>query len=262
MLFLPYLMDSQVLVVLQVCHPLSMFRWGIERVMLGAGDYGKLLPGMSVCVCVCVAGEHDRRGWDTRREEKHSRRSKRNAKRSNKANTEITFPCGGGMGKVLTVTDMFTISILFWHIRILTMQPQHTVPDMFVWLLSNNKRIAYARVRTRDLLYSNNQEARGMLCGKIVTLYLKVRTHSIQLLYSALWLVEKKKLCVYMCDCMCAASRKTACSIINSSQAGCVSVVWNLLRLQPYAGWPACRIQTRNRASWCQQPSFIPALHR
>ncbi|XP_041856982.1 fer-1-like protein 6 isoform X2 [Melanotaenia boesemani] len=52
-------------------------------------------------------------------------------------------------------------------------EPQHTVPDMFVWLLSNNKRVAYARVRTRDLLFSSNQEARGSLCGKITTLFLK-----------------------------------------------------------------------------------------
>ncbi|XP_023192514.1 fer-1-like protein 6 isoform X1 [Xiphophorus maculatus] len=58
-------------------------------------------------------------------------------------------------------------------LRFLVEEPQHTVPDMFVWLLSNNKRVAYARLRTRDLLYSSNQEARGLLCGKIVTLYLK-----------------------------------------------------------------------------------------
>lgn len=45
---------------------------------------------------------------------------------------------------------------------------------MFVWLLSNNKRVAYARVGTRDLLYSSKQEARGTLCGKMVTLFLKV----------------------------------------------------------------------------------------
>lgn len=54
------------------------------------------------------------------------------------------------------------------------LQPQHTVPDLFVWLLSNNKRVAYARVRTRDLLFSSNREARGILCGKILTLFLKV----------------------------------------------------------------------------------------
>ncbi|KAJ4921160.1 hypothetical protein JOQ06_022268 [Pogonophryne albipinna] len=51
--------------------------------------------------------------------------------------------------------------------------PQHTVPDMFVWLLSNNKRVAYARVRARDLLFSSSQEARGTHCGKIITLFLK-----------------------------------------------------------------------------------------
>ncbi|XP_014864338.1 PREDICTED: fer-1-like protein 6 isoform X2 [Poecilia mexicana] len=58
-------------------------------------------------------------------------------------------------------------------LRFLVEEPQHTVPDMFVWLLSNNKRVAYARLRTRDLLYSSNREARGILCGKIVTLFLK-----------------------------------------------------------------------------------------
>uniref|UniRef100_A0A8C2XFC0 Fer-1 like family member 6 n=1 Tax=Cyclopterus lumpus TaxID=8103 RepID=A0A8C2XFC0_CYCLU len=51
--------------------------------------------------------------------------------------------------------------------------PQHTVPDVFVWLLSNNKRVAYARLRARDLLYSGRQEARGIHCGKIITLFLK-----------------------------------------------------------------------------------------
>ncbi|XP_078796311.1 fer-1-like protein 6 isoform X2 [Oryzias latipes] len=58
-------------------------------------------------------------------------------------------------------------------LRFLVEEPQHTVPDLFVWLLSNNKRVAYARVRTRDLLFSSNREARGILCGKILTLFLK-----------------------------------------------------------------------------------------
>ncbi|KAM9346796.1 fer-1-like protein 6 [Symphorus nematophorus] len=58
-------------------------------------------------------------------------------------------------------------------LRFLVEEPQHTVPDIFVWLLSNNKRVAYARVRARDLLFSSSQEARGTLCGKIITLFLK-----------------------------------------------------------------------------------------
>ncbi|KAM9850875.1 fer-1-like protein 6 isoform 2-T2 [Aulostomus maculatus] len=58
-------------------------------------------------------------------------------------------------------------------LRFLVEEPQHTVPDIFVWLLSNSKRVAYARVKARDLLFSSSQEARGIHCGKIITLFLK-----------------------------------------------------------------------------------------
>uniref|UniRef100_A0A6Q2XG26 C2 domain-containing protein n=1 Tax=Esox lucius TaxID=8010 RepID=A0A6Q2XG26_ESOLU len=53
--------------------------------------------------------------------------------------------------------------------------PQHTIPDVFIWMLSNNKRVAYARISARDLLYSANPEERGRDCGKIQTLFLKVQ---------------------------------------------------------------------------------------
>ncbi|KAI3356016.1 hypothetical protein L3Q82_017285 [Scortum barcoo] len=62
---------------------------------------------------------------------------------------------------------------LIHKLRFLVEEPQHTVPDIFVWLLSNNKRVACARVRARDLLFSSSQEARGVHCGKIITLFLK-----------------------------------------------------------------------------------------
>nr|XP_046260385.1 fer-1-like protein 6 isoform X2 [Scatophagus argus] len=58
-------------------------------------------------------------------------------------------------------------------LHFLVEEPQHTVPDIFVWLLSNNKRVAYARVRARDVLFSSSREARGTHCGKILTLFLK-----------------------------------------------------------------------------------------
>ncbi|KAM8858333.1 fer-1-like protein 6 [Synchiropus picturatus] len=58
-------------------------------------------------------------------------------------------------------------------LRFLVEEPQHTIPDVFVWLLSNNKRIAHARIRARDLLYCENEEARGVHCGKVMTLFLR-----------------------------------------------------------------------------------------
>ncbi|XP_021108036.1 fer-1-like protein 6 isoform X1 [Heterocephalus glaber] len=59
-------------------------------------------------------------------------------------------------------------------IRFLVDEPQHTIPDVFIWMLSNNKRVAYARVAAKDLLYSPVREQKGKHCGKIKTHFLKL----------------------------------------------------------------------------------------
>nr|XP_013005415.1 fer-1-like protein 6 isoform X2 [Cavia porcellus] len=60
------------------------------------------------------------------------------------------------------------------NIRFLVDEPQHTIPDVFIWMLSSNKRVAYARVAARDLLYSPSREQMGKHCGKIKTHFLKL----------------------------------------------------------------------------------------
>uniref|UniRef100_A0AAY5KMF9 C2 domain-containing protein n=1 Tax=Esox lucius TaxID=8010 RepID=A0AAY5KMF9_ESOLU len=47
--------------------------------------------------------------------------------------------------------------------------------DCFSLIHYNNKRVAYARISARDLLYSANPEERGRDCGKIQTLFLKAQ---------------------------------------------------------------------------------------
>ncbi|XP_003408227.2 fer-1-like protein 6 [Loxodonta africana] len=59
-------------------------------------------------------------------------------------------------------------------IRFLVDEPQHTIPDVFIWMLSNNKRVAYTRITSRDLLYSPVREQMGKHCGKIKTHFLKL----------------------------------------------------------------------------------------
>nr|XP_033790769.1 fer-1-like protein 6 isoform X2 [Geotrypetes seraphini] len=59
-------------------------------------------------------------------------------------------------------------------ITFLVDEPQHTVPDVFIWLLSNNKRVAYARVPAKDILFSPLLEEKGKHCGKIQTLFFKL----------------------------------------------------------------------------------------
>ncbi|MCJ8732714.1 hypothetical protein PDJAM_G00214460 [Pangasius djambal] len=76
--------------------------------------------------------------------------------------------------KALTVKEMLREAETLSHrIRFLVEEPQHTLPDVFVWLLSNNKRVAYARIPARHLLYSDKLVERGRDCGKIKTLFLK-----------------------------------------------------------------------------------------
>lgn len=55
-----------------------------------------------------------------------------------------------------------------------SVQPQHSIPDVFIWMMSNNKRIAYARVPSKDILYSIVDEEMGKDCGKVKAVFLKV----------------------------------------------------------------------------------------
>ncbi|KAK2501375.1 hypothetical protein MC885_007462 [Smutsia gigantea] len=59
-------------------------------------------------------------------------------------------------------------------IRFLVDEPQHTIPDVFIWMLSNSKRVAYARIASKDLFYSPIRETMGKHCGKIDTHFLKL----------------------------------------------------------------------------------------
>uniref|UniRef100_A0A672HCD7 Otoferlin n=1 Tax=Salarias fasciatus TaxID=181472 RepID=A0A672HCD7_SALFA len=52
--------------------------------------------------------------------------------------------------------------------------PQHSVPDVFIWMISNGKRIAYARVPSKDILFSGTDEERGKDCGKVKTIFLRI----------------------------------------------------------------------------------------
>uniref|UniRef100_A0A8C4XN19 C2 domain-containing protein n=1 Tax=Falco tinnunculus TaxID=100819 RepID=A0A8C4XN19_FALTI len=48
-------------------------------------------------------------------------------------------------------------------------KPQCTLPDVLVWMLSNNRRVAYARIPAQNILYSVVEEEKGKDCAKIQT---------------------------------------------------------------------------------------------
>ena len=54
------------------------------------------------------------------------------------------------------------------------LQPQSGLPDVFVWMISGGKRVAYTRIRVEDILYSKVDSERGQNCGRIQTIFLRV----------------------------------------------------------------------------------------
>lgn len=64
--------------------------------------------------------------------------------------------------------------ILLNRLRQTAIEPQHALPDIFIWMVSNNKRVAYQRIPAKDIIYSMVDEERGTQCGRIQALLLKV----------------------------------------------------------------------------------------
>ena len=48
------------------------------------------------------------------------------------------------------------------------------MPDVVIWMMSGDKRIAYHRIPAYDVLYSPHFEARGKHCGETMDLFMKV----------------------------------------------------------------------------------------
>ncbi|NWS41488.1 FR1L4 protein, partial [Probosciger aterrimus] len=59
-------------------------------------------------------------------------------------------------------------------LRFMAIEPQCTLPDVLVWMLSNSKRVAYARIPAQNILYSVVEEEKGKDCAKIQTVFMKV----------------------------------------------------------------------------------------
>lgn len=57
------------------------------------------------------------------------------------------------------------------------------MPDVIIWMIASEKRIAYFRIPAYDILYSDNQLYRGRYCGLVRTLMLKVKHYLIYLLF-------------------------------------------------------------------------------
>uniref|UniRef100_H2UZL9 Myoferlin n=1 Tax=Takifugu rubripes TaxID=31033 RepID=H2UZL9_TAKRU len=70
-----------------------------------------------------------------------------------------------------TVTDIET-----WaeKLKVLAEEPQNSMPDVIIWMLRGEKRVAYSRIPAHQVLFSTfSEQACGRHCGKTQTIFLK-----------------------------------------------------------------------------------------
>ncbi|XP_041041967.1 dysferlin isoform X1 [Carcharodon carcharias] len=63
-----------------------------------------------------------------------------------------------------------------WLVRLKTMaeEPQNSLPDIVIWMLQGDRRIAYHRIPAHEILYSRrNPVCSGKNCGMLQTIFLK-----------------------------------------------------------------------------------------
>nr|XP_057917197.1 myoferlin-like isoform X2 [Doryrhamphus excisus] len=59
-------------------------------------------------------------------------------------------------------------------LRMLAEEPQNSMPDVIIWMLRGEKRVAYSRIPAHRILYSTySEQACGQHCGKTQTIFLK-----------------------------------------------------------------------------------------
>uniref|UniRef100_A0A8D2Q8X0 Dysferlin n=1 Tax=Varanus komodoensis TaxID=61221 RepID=A0A8D2Q8X0_VARKO len=74
-----------------------------------------------------------------------------------------------------------------WLARLRSMaeEPQNSLPDVVIWMLQGDRRVAYCRLPAHEVLFSRNgASCCGKHCGKLQTILLKVGGHGRGLLLS------------------------------------------------------------------------------
>lgn len=66
-----------------------------------------------------------------------------------------------------------------WCAYLYCVQAQNSMPDVIIWMLRGEKRVAYSRIPAHQVLYSTfSEQACGQHCGKTQTIFLRVYMQS------------------------------------------------------------------------------------
>ncbi|XP_076375559.1 otoferlin [Megalopta genalis] len=63
--------------------------------------------------------------------------------------------------------------------------PQHSLPDVFIWMISGSKRVACTRLPAEELIYSEDAAERGHKCGRKIDVFMRNPSESGEADYAA-----------------------------------------------------------------------------
>jgi otoferlin len=75
---------------------------------------------------------------------------------------------------------MKSVMTMLAKLRHVANEPQHALPDVFIWMIQNNRRVAYHRVAAKDIIFSVIDEEKGHDCASVQTVFLKVNNDVAQ----------------------------------------------------------------------------------
>ncbi|CAD6221881.1 GSCOCG00005218001-RA-CDS [Cotesia congregata] len=58
-------------------------------------------------------------------------------------------------------------------IRQISEDPQHSFPDVFIWMIAGSKYVALARLPTSEIIFAEDEMSRGTKCGQRINLFMK-----------------------------------------------------------------------------------------
>ncbi|KAM6186057.1 myoferlin isoform 2-T2 [Rhynchocyon petersi] len=80
----------------------------------------------------------------------------------------------GGIDDIDAKSALIEVEDWLEKLMQLTEEPQNSMPDIIIWMIRGEKRLAYARIPAHRVLYSTSGEnASGKYCGKTQTIFLK-----------------------------------------------------------------------------------------
>ncbi|RWS04688.1 otoferlin-like isoform X2, partial [Dinothrombium tinctorium] len=159
--------DNLELGILDVEEMIKMEREGAERRMKGV--FEELLFGCNRYLALTI-GSGGSAGGKTKLDKERIRIIQRGIERiAQDVHTSNLIITKSNLKEKLKLARFY-----LGKIREVSEDPQHGIPDVFLWMVVNGKKVAFSRLLAKNYLFSLIKDESGKYCGKHDTIYFQV----------------------------------------------------------------------------------------